>query len=523
MYHFNQGSNQVQSSTSESPQNNNSGNALSAFGISHSNPNGVNRENHATAAATAAVANGNNDSSSEENPHDPTALPITLSLTGNNNNPNTNNNSNANSINAATNNLLNVNNAPRSTLGAAAAAADLALSSNNNNISSNNDGSNGNSKNIRHFVYSADQPNADLLLHLDLQDNTILPSKLTNKELKKLKDKNGLFSIRLTPFIDNVSTTNQGLYFDPIVRTAGPGSQLVIGRYTERVREAISKLPEHYHPVVFKSKVISRTHGCFKVDSQGNWYIKDVKSSSGTFLNHQRLSPASTFSKDIPLHDGDVLQLGMDFRGGTEEIYRCVKMRVEINKSWKRKANAFNKEALNKIKELQKLTNGGIDEEDCSICLSKIKPCQAIFISPCSHSWHFHCVRRLVMSSYPQFVCPNCRAACDLEATIESSDSEDALSESEEEEEVAAEEEQNKQKLKLEHENELANKNNSSVSEVNTENDNGNHTGQFNIFYTSPNHNNENNHTTSSQLDPNVLNSLGVQLDDPKDDIDMEH
>lgn len=110
-------------------------------------------------------------------------------------------------------------------------------------------------------------------------------------------------------------------------------SQLVIGRYTERVRDAISKIPEQYHPVVFKSKVVSRTHGCFKVDSQGNWYIKDVKSSSGTFLNHQRLSPASSLSKDTPLRDGDILQLGMDFRGGTEEIYRCVRMRIELNRS----------------------------------------------------------------------------------------------------------------------------------------------------------------------------------------------
>ncbi|KAG0671222.1 hypothetical protein C6P45_000986 [Maudiozyma exigua] len=516
MYHFNQGTgNQAQPSSSESPQSGSNGNAFSAFGISHSNQNNIITTENSGSGSAAAIVNRNtiNDSSSEETPHDRTALPITLSLTGNNNN--NNNNPNLNSVNAATNHILNV---PRSTLGAAAAAADLALSNNNN---TGND-PNGNTKNVRHYVYSANQPNADSLLHLDLQENTILPPKLTNKELRKLKDKNGLFSLRLTPFIDNVSTTNQGLYFDPIVRTAGPGSQLVIGRYTERVREAISKLPENYHPVVFKSKVISRTHGCFKVDSQGNWYIKDVKSSSGTFLNHQRLSPASTLSKDIPLHDGDVLQLGMDFRGGTEEIYRCVKMRVEINKSWKRKANAFNKEALNKIKELQKLTNGGIDEEDCSICLSKIKPCQAIFISPCSHSWHFHCVRRLVMSSYPQFVCPNCRAACDLEATIESSDSEDALSESDDE----VQEDHQIQQSQLKQETDLVNKNNSGVSEVNTENENANHTGQFNIFYTSPHNNNninENNHTTTSQLDPNVLNSLGVQLDDPKDDIDMEH
>ncbi|QLG70333.1 hypothetical protein HG535_0A02720 [Zygotorulaspora mrakii] len=298
----------------------------------------------------------------------------------------------------------------------------------NNNLATNN--SNGGTelnniaslKSLRHYIYAADQPNADELLNLDLPRNSALPEPVDEAGLQQRKDKHGLFSIRLTPFIDNSFSTNSGLAFDPIIRTAGPGSQLVIGRYTERVREAISNIPEQYHPVVFKSKVVSRTHGCFKVDSDGNWYIKDVRSSSGTFLNHIRLSPASTLSKDTLVHDGDVLQLGMDFRGGTEEIYRCVKIRVELNRSWKRRANAFNKEALQRIRNLQ-LTMG-IEEEDCSICLSKIKPCQAMFISPCSHCWHFQCIRRILMTSYPQFVCPNCRATCDLEASLENSDSE---------------------------------------------------------------------------------------------------
>ncbi|KAL3232478.1 E3 ubiquitin-protein ligase DMA1 [Nakaseomyces bracarensis] len=282
---------------------------------------------------------------------------------------------------------------------------------------------NNQNKNLRHYVYAADQENSDELLNLQLPPDKPRPEPVDKETLKQRKDKSGFFSIRLTPFIDSSSSTNQGLFFEPVIRKAGPGSQLVIGRYTERVHEAISKIPEQYHPVVFKSKVVSRTHGCFKVDSQGNWYIQDIKSSSGTFLNHQRLSQASTLSKDTLLHDGDILQLGMDFRGGTEEIYRCVRMRVELNRSWKLKANAFNKEALQKMRKLQKLTTGS-DEEDCSICLSKIKPCQAIFISPCAHTWHFRCVRRLVMLAYPQFVCPNCRSTCDLEASLDNSDSE---------------------------------------------------------------------------------------------------
>lgn len=324
-------------------------------------------------------------------------------------------------LNSESSNLLNNNDTNSSSNSAnanganGATASATAPPSNLDNIAS--------LKNLRHYIYAADQPNAEELLNLDLARNASLPEPADEETVEQRKDKNGLFSIRLTPFIDSSFSTSPGLAFDPVIRTAGPGSQLVIGRYTERVREAISKIPEQYHPVVFKSKVVSRTHGCFKVDSQGNWYIKDVRSSSGTFLNHQRLAPASTLSKDTLIHDGDVLQLGMDFRGGTEEIYRCVKIRVELNRSWKRRANAFNKEALQRIRNLQKLTMG-LEEEDCSICLSKIKPCQAMFISPCSHCWHFQCIRRLLMTSYPQFVCPNCRSTCDLEASLENSDSE---------------------------------------------------------------------------------------------------
>lgn len=41
------------------------------------------------------------------------------------------------------------------------------------------------------------------------------------------------------------------------------------------------------------------------------------------------------------LKDGDVVQLGVDYQGGAEEMYRCVKMRVEIGREWQRGANEF--------------------------------------------------------------------------------------------------------------------------------------------------------------------------------------
>jgi pSer/pThr/pTyr-binding forkhead associated (FHA) protein len=93
-------------------------------------------------------------------------------------------------------------------------------------------------------------------------------------------------------------------------------------------------------PVGFKSKVVSRRHCEFWYED-GKWYIKDVKSSSGTFLNHIRLSPPSQESKAFPINDGDIVQLGIDFKGGEEMIFRCVKMRLELNRGWQNKLNTY--------------------------------------------------------------------------------------------------------------------------------------------------------------------------------------
>lgn len=54
-----------------------------------------------------------------------------------------------------------------------------------------------------------------------------------------------------------------------------------------------------------------------------------------------RLSHAGVESRAFQLKDGDILQLGVDYQGGTEEIYRCVKIRVEIGREWQAQPNAF--------------------------------------------------------------------------------------------------------------------------------------------------------------------------------------
>ena len=132
------------------------------------------------------------------------------------------------------------------------------------------------------------------------------------------------------------------LTFAPVVRTLPSESSIIrVGRYSEREGIPVSNpTGASEAPVGFKSKVVSRKHCEFSFVN-GSWQIKDVSSSSGTFLNHIRLSQPNTESRLYPVKDGDIVQLGIDFRGGEEMIFRCVKIRIECNRAWQKRPNNF--------------------------------------------------------------------------------------------------------------------------------------------------------------------------------------
>ena len=116
---------------------------------------------------------------------------------------------------------------------------------------------------------------------------------------------NGKISIRIVPAMD--SFTRLPLRFDPIDRKVEDGEVLVVGRHTDRL------VSEHPTAIVFRSKVVSRNHAKLW-SSSGQWYLQDVGSSSGTFLNHIRLSAPNVESTPYTVKDGDIVQLGIDFR-----------------------------------------------------------------------------------------------------------------------------------------------------------------------------------------------------------------
>ncbi|KAI1772435.1 hypothetical protein F4818DRAFT_172086 [Hypoxylon cercidicola] len=227
-------------------------------------------------------------------------------------------------------------------------------------------------------------------------------------------------AIRFSTFYDPRST-RPSLQFAPVSRTLPTGKETIkVGRYSERENHALVPInTPSAAPVGFKSKVVSRRHCEFWFE-KGKWYIKDVKSSSGTFLNHIRLSAPGTESKPFPINDGDVVQLGIDFKGGEEMIYRCVKMRVELNRGWQSKPNTFNMATHKRLRDLTSTASSSAHAQDCSICLNAIAPCQSLFVAPCSHTWHFKCIREMLMGpSWPIFICPNCRATADLDAEVD--------------------------------------------------------------------------------------------------------
>ncbi|KAL4808815.1 hypothetical protein BDV18DRAFT_90318 [Aspergillus unguis] len=82
----------------------------------------------------------------------------------------------------------------------------------------------------------------------------------------------------------------------------------------------------------FDSKVLSRQHAEVWADrSSGKVLIRDVKSSNGTFLNGQRLSPENRESEPHEIRENDTLELGIDIVSEDQKtiVHHKVSAKVE--------------------------------------------------------------------------------------------------------------------------------------------------------------------------------------------------
>ncbi|KAI8886945.1 hypothetical protein K501DRAFT_243243 [Backusella circina FSU 941] len=211
-----------------------------------------------------------------------------------------------------------------------------------------------------------------------------------------------LYHIRLVPYLDADSA-----YIFPVTSfTLSEGSFIKIGRAAD------NQNPSNF--MAFKSKVVSRHHAVIWVQ-KGNICIKDTQSSSGTFVNGRQLLLSNGYSNGSKLKHNDIVQLGIDYHKGYLDVHKCVKMKIEINKD--SKPTQYNIQTFQKVREfvLSKQDHNNIQIDECCICLYTIAPKQALFISPCAHSFHFRCIYQLLNKKHPGFTCPLCRGCFDLD------------------------------------------------------------------------------------------------------------
>ncbi|KAL4881016.1 hypothetical protein BJY04DRAFT_64074 [Aspergillus karnatakaensis] len=81
----------------------------------------------------------------------------------------------------------------------------------------------------------------------------------------------------------------------------------------------------------FDSKVLSRQHAEIWADRTGKIWIRDVKSSNGTFINGQRLSPENRESDPLEIRENDTLELGIDIVSEDQKtiVHHKVSAKVE--------------------------------------------------------------------------------------------------------------------------------------------------------------------------------------------------
>ncbi|PPQ84096.1 hypothetical protein CVT25_002177 [Psilocybe cyanescens] len=104
------------------------------------------------------------------------------------------------------------------------------------------------------------------------------------------------------------------LYLYPLNDTWAPKHIALTNLHTKIGRQTSSKTAPGERNGFFDSKVLSRQHAEVWEEG-GKIYIKDVKSSNGTFINGERLSSEGHESDPFELKSDDIVEFGIDIVG----------------------------------------------------------------------------------------------------------------------------------------------------------------------------------------------------------------
>jgi len=80
-----------------------------------------------------------------------------------------------------------------------------------------------------------------------------------------------------------------------------------------KIGRAVARIQSAPNNAIFDCKVLSRNHAIMWYSpEEGEFLIRDTKSSNGTFINNERLSNTGEESLPRALRSGDILQLGVE-------------------------------------------------------------------------------------------------------------------------------------------------------------------------------------------------------------------
>jgi pSer/pThr/pTyr-binding forkhead associated (FHA) protein len=151
------------------------------------------------------------------------------------------------------------------------------------------------------------------------------------------------------------------------------------------------------------------SHHCRIWSSNGRWYIKDNKSTLGTFLNFVRLSKPGLESLAYLLHDGDLLQLGQSGSCGSDKSAMKRFIIVIANNGILRDDKRLSEPTSNHETEDDHKRSAGMVWSDCGICSEAVSQNQASIVASCGHMWHYSCVQGSIqMERASRFLCPRC-------------------------------------------------------------------------------------------------------------------
>ncbi|KAH8338619.1 hypothetical protein KR074_004249 [Drosophila pseudoananassae] len=109
-----------------------------------------------------------------------------------------------------------------------------------------------------------------------------------------------------------------------------------------KVGRLIAKSKASEENAIFDCKVLSRNHAILWYTADGRFWVKDTKSSNGTFINDNKLG-----NDPAELHYGDIVKFGVEvIENSRQEVHGCIIARVTLFLPDGREAISFESDQL---------------------------------------------------------------------------------------------------------------------------------------------------------------------------------